>query len=144
MRFLVFLFLNLLAFTLAACVSEPIEGSPDLAIYGSRNGYRPPCIGSETIMAIDFTVVNKGDAVAPPFDVSVSGTQVPIGDELEPNDSIRILYPASADILNNSPYIVAVDPNNEIIELDESNNEVAAYTMTLTAPAPCPIATTQP
>lgn len=140
MRYVVFFFFGLLIVGLTACSSGTIEAAPDLKPDYPRNGLRPPCLGPETIMAIDVVVENAGDGVAPPFEVNIMGTQVAVSEELEPGDSVRILHPATRDMLVN-PLRVVIDPNDEIVERDESNNEATAPVMTLTPPSDCPTPT---
>jgi hypothetical protein len=139
----------LLALTLNACgpvtpiISTPtaVSSLPDLAItsaYVSMVDNNGICLG---YYGFNVTVVNQGNA--PASDVLIAetntGQQVGIG-RLDAHQSISMPFVTKSA---RGAYTVVADPQNVIVESNESNNSATFSESTATPPADCPLALPQ-
>lgn len=119
----------------AEIVPTNISSLPDLAITSAyvsmvdSNGRCLPYYG------FNVTVVNQGNA--PAFDVALTetntGQEVHIG-TLDPHQSISMPFVAKA---SSGAYTVIADPQNSIVESNESNNSATSSEATATPVASC-------
>ena len=119
----------------AEIVPTNISSLPDLAITSAyvsmvdANGRCLPYYG------FNVTVVNQGNA--PAFDVALTetntGQEVHIG-TLDPHHSISMPFVAKA---SSGAYTVIADPQNSIVESNESNNSATSSEATATPVASC-------
>lgn len=113
-----------------------ISNLPDLAItsaYVSMVDNNGRCLG---YYGFNVTVVNQGNAPAPDVFIAETNTgqQVGIG-TLDAHQSISMPFIAKSA---SGAYTVVADPQNAIMESDESNNSATYAESTATAPATCP------
>ena len=119
----------------AEIVPTNVSSLPDLAITSAyvsmvdSNGRCLPYYG------FNVTVVNQGNA--PAFDVALTetntGQEVHIG-TLDPHQSISMPFVAKA---SSGAYTVIADPQNSIVESNESNNSATSSEATATPVASC-------
>lgn len=115
----------------------PASDLPDLVITSAHvsmvdnNGH---CLGAYGFI---LTVANEGNASAP--DVLLveasTGHQIDIG-TMSAFQSITVPIPA---VSPNGTYTLIADPQNLIVESNESNNSFAYFDSTATPPADCPL-----
>jgi hypothetical protein len=135
----------LLALTLSACgpvtpiatvTPTPAAALPDLTItsaYVSMVDNNGRCLG---YYGFNVTILNQGNAPAPDVFIAETNTgqQVGIG-TLDAHQSISMPFVAKSA---SGAYTVVADPQNAIMESNESNNSATYAESTATAPATCP------
>jgi subtilase family serine protease len=108
---------------------------PDLAVIHAQNTLYPTtCMGACSDYVLLAIIENKGSADAPAFDVMFNGERVH-SESIPAGQRITLTTPISDPV--SSTISVVIDPDNAILERDETNNRLTTITMTLTPPLPC-------
>lgn len=114
---------------------------PDLiitSVFINMRGYDGGCVPQYAPLVIVACARNQGQGDAGPFSVAVNGIDAATSSGLPAGENACLETDASYTA---SPVTAVVDPGNQVVESDESNN---AWTGPLPVPTPPPLCTVTP